>query len=218
MGSEAGFYSLLALYVIFSLIHLFFCFIEKERWRRLSKGMCLPFLLGSVVFLDLNASWLFTGLLFGWIGDLLLLKKHKVYPFAFGVGAFLLNHLCYIAYMVIRLPSPFAWGKGLAAVGLLFPLLLYPLLHRYVHQKHLAAAVSFYASSLLVELVAASALAYFAGSFPSLLVVLGVLLFIASDAFLGLTLFRKDHRRRDFYIMLLYLSAQALIAIPLALL
>ncbi len=217
MGSAAGFYCLLGLYILFSLIHLLFCFLEKEGCRRLTKGLCLPFLLGAVLCLDLNAYLLSLALLFGWLGDLCLLKKHKVYPFVLGVLCFLLNHAFYLAYMVLLLPSSSQWGVGLLAIWLLLPLVVFPLLHAVARERYLSFGLSFYASALLVELIAAGAMAYYGLTAFGYLLILGVISFILSDSFLGFTLFRKDCKRRDFYIMLLYLLAQALIAIPLAL-
>lgn len=217
MGSAAGFYSLLSLYILFSLIHLFFCFLEKERYRRLTKGLCLPFLLGAILCLNLSAYLLAIALFFGWLGDLCLLKKHKVYPFVLGVVCFLINHACYLADMVLRLPSSNQWGVGLFAIWLLLPLIAYQVLHAVVRERYLAFGLSFYASALLVELIAAGAVAYYGLTAFGYLLILGVISFILSDSFLGFTLFRKDRKRRDFYIMLLYLLAQALIAIPLAL-
>ena len=39
----------------------------------------------------------------------------------------------------------------------------------------------------------------------------GALMFLASDTILGFTMFKKDIKRRDFYIMATYLAAQVLI-------
>lgn len=52
----------------------------------------------------------------------------------------------------------------------------------------------------------------------TILIFIGVIIFILSDSILSFTTFILDIKRRDFYIMLTYLIAQSLIAINLVML
>ena len=87
----------------------------------------------------------------------------------------------------------------------------YPLLHKAIKTPGLAAGGVLYFASIALDLVAAI-LALVSKMQPvGYFNLAGMLFFCISDTYLVKTLFIKDDKRRDFYIMGTYLLAQVLI-------
>lgn len=217
MANEVAFYILISCFGAISLLHLYFCFAEKEGPRRLSKCLCLALLL-SAFACGFPAYWLIAvGLGFGLLGDYFLINKHREWSLVAGIFAFLANHFCFIAFMIISSGLADVLCYAIPLGVLLVGVTIYPIALKIVKKWGLSIGVAVYTATLLGELAMTILLAVEHSGSWYLLAMAGSLSFIASDATLGFTLFVKDVKRRDFYIMLTYLLGQALLCSGMAL-
>lgn len=206
-----------SLFLLSSIIHLVFCFLEKEKLRKITKPFCVFFLAIAVIFICPNEWLIYTGLLFGVVGDILLLKKHKVWPLVIGTFSFFVNHCLFIAEAIkLCFPINNFIYFFMALFPILFCLISYYPFKKVFRQGQLTFGGSIYCSFLALDFLMMLVLAIMYK--PQFLLVssIGGFAFIASDIFLCYTLFIKDVKRRDFFIMALYLIAQALISFGLA--
>ena len=210
---------LLFFFFLSSIVHLIFCFTEKEKLRKITKPFCLAILTILVIAIDYKLWPVYIGTLCGLIGDIFLLKKKDLRWFGAGTIFFLVGHIFYL-YQFIALNRIFFQQNFyiyiLAALGFLASFVLcylflpknykYLDLLGYIYVSMLVTNIIFGFSAMFnSELNIASSLCFF----------IGYLLFFASDGLLIWTSFVKDFKRRDFYIMLLYLVAQLFIVFAL---
>ena len=207
-------YVFFGLFVALSLVHLVFCFLEKELARKITKCPGTLCLFVAAVIAVPNEPLVYLGLFFGLLGDFCLLKKHKVWPFICGTVSFLIGHILYIA-MFIRLCGElhYAYFVGTGLWVILFPILFVRLAKTIVHQKKLIVIGCIYFSLLTLDLIWAIIACAHGCLDYVLLSAFGAVCFIISDSFLTRTMFKKDVKRRDFYIMSTYLLAQGLIIV-----
>lgn len=218
----------LGLFLLSSLVHLYFVYKENETGRRLTKIIPLSFLSLSSLFLMAGYSILFLpaifGFLFSIVGDFLLLyKKRGNHYLLLGIFAFFLAHVAFLMAIGAFFPdyaSFFPWGllylPGMAVV------IVYPMYRFTKKNRPITVAGSVY-FAFVTSLFFFFLLRLFDGKTPfslteTLLGLLGAALFALSDGLNAYTLFRKDIRRRDFYIMLPYLLAQLLLYLSFILL
>lgn len=207
-------YVFFGLFVAMSIVNLVFCFLEMEKCRKATKCFTTLFLGIAAIIAVPTQPFVYLGVLFGMIGDFCLLKKHKVLPFVGGMLAFLAGHIFYIVeYMLLCGPLHYAYYVATALYCVLFPILFYQVMHRVIHQRYLAFGATAYLGFLLLGFIWAIIACCHGNLDYCLLCVFGAAAFLASDFFLARTLFKKDVRRRDFYIMSTYLIAQGLIIV-----
>ncbi len=210
------FWIFMGLFIAASLFHLSVAFLEKNKLRRISKSFCLLFLGLSAVCVRPTAWPIYLGAFFGAIGDFFLIKKEKTY-LVLGTTSFLLGHICYVGYMLTILYEsgimPW-WGYlvGLGCYAIVAVCLIKPMLYVVNGNKMLGPGLAAY-SGALVSLLGSSLALCSLSNHLYVLVAVGAILFIISDIVLIFTLFRHDIKRKDFYIMLSYLCAQALIVL-----
>ncbi len=201
-----------------STIHLVFVYKEDERGRRITKvfPVLTLFLLTVYYFSQMTYSSRFflTGLafFFSLIGDVLFLYKKKGLPYLItGTLSFFLAHVFFL--MASGFLTPY-WLSRHPYTALYFPIVIliafYPILRLVKGRVGLAllgsvytATVTALAFSFIVQLIAGESFYLF-----NLVGLISALAFILSDLLNALTLFKKDVKRRDFYIMLPYLIAQ----------
>ena len=207
-------YVFFAIFLLVSLIHLIFCFYENEKWRKITKCLTTGSLFIALVIAIPAHPLPYIGLFLGLLGDFFLLKKHKVWPFALGLISFLAGHVVYIAEIFL-LTGELSWGYIVSFVFYLviFPIAFYNLIHRLIHQRHLAFGGTLYAAVISSALLMTIFSLANGASEYMVLVLLGYIAFIISDTMLALTLFKRNIKRRDFFIMSTYLLAQGLIAV-----
>lgn len=210
----------LSLLIAVTCLHLFFCFKENEKGRHWSKIFIMPLLAFSLFALTSREIPLYLGILFGWIGDIFLIfKKRSKWFLLFGLFAFLAGHALYIAE-IVRLFSfrvPWVIYPIVAGIGVLFIAIGYRLVHERLGK--MAIPATFYAFTLVV--MASSAVVLCLNNIfmiGSIFVLIGCLAFILSDFLIAYTYFYHDIRRRDFFIMIPYILAEAGITIGIALL
>lgn len=205
-------YVFFGLFVAVSLVHLVFCFFEMELPRKITKGFTTLFLgIGAVIAIP-TEPLVYVGCFLGMLGDVFLLKKHKIMPFVLGMVSFLAGHILYIlAYMKLCGQLHWAYYVFTGIYCVLFPVIFYHFCHKIVHQRGIAFGGTAYFGYLFLNLIWAIIASAHGHVNYCLLCVLGAFCFIVSDIFLTFTLFKKNVRRRDFYIMITYLLAQGLI-------
>jgi len=193
---------------------------ELNEIRLFSKGSLMPLLiLYAIISADRSAmsfKLLLGGLIFSWVGDLLLLfDQAEANLFVFGLASFLIAHLLYIAcYRKARydkaesglLPTQemrylfILVLAGSAIVWILFP-----------HLGNLMIPVIVHAAVLTLMAIAAL---YRFGKTPKssfTFVFIGALLFMASDSILAINKFVEPISEAGFWVMLTYGVAQLFI-------
>ena len=132
-----------------------------------------------------------------------------------GIFAFFIGHLFYIFTFVDLLTYSIPEYAIVIAVifGLLSPLIPYKLCYSKTRAFTIPGAIYMYV--LVIELVMAILLAIDHKSNFTNLILVGNVLFLCSDILLSISMFFKDYKRRDFYVMLTYLAAQTLMSVGL---
>lgn len=213
-------YVFFGLFALCSLVHLIFCFLEKEKARKITKTFCVTLLGIAAILYKPDAPLIYVGAFLGVIGDIFLIFKKNIKSFFFGTLFFISGHVLYLAQgiLLINPNSTLHWSVYLV-VGLILLLLifgLYPITGKKLGPVALLG--NFYMPFLLVLLSLGIYLAVVNKNYvPGLLFTFGYFSFFISDSTLIYTSFFKDIKRRDFYIMLFYLAAQALIVAGLLL-
>ena len=208
---------LLAIFGAWSIMHLVFCFIENEKLRKITKPICLLLLGIAAAVAAPKYPLIYIGAFLGAIGDVLLINKSKLTFFLAGTAVFICGHGCYFAQIMMHLSTyggfVFPWWAYLIVFGTLLVLTfaLYPFDKKLAGIATLAG--NFYMPFLVVLIASGVFLAIKmnqAGNNPlaGILISIGYLMFITSDATLIYTTFVKDIKRRDFPIMITYLLGE----------
>ncbi len=194
--------------VVFVPIFLKYYWPGRSKQSFATKTVCsLMFCLCGILAVEISgnntlyADYILWGLILGAVGDLLLhsLTK-KIYPFVVGVIAFFTGHIFYIMafqraiYATYPGSNLFEWYEVLAIVVLELIVAAYVLIRKKNHKirPHLVALATVYGAMLMAML--AKAARYVIGEIAygtndhmvmiSLTVLLGALLFFASDLIL----------------------------------
>lgn len=197
----------LGLFTLASIIQCYFAFVENDKYRKITKPICLAFLSISAILFVPTSPLVYIAALCGLVGDILLLSQKKIF-FVFGTLAFLAGHFLYISQIILLYNftlSPYV--LIFVPVGLLvLAFLLYPL------DKKLAGPVTIFGNyyiPFLFVCLTASIILFINGKLGGLFISIGYVLFIVSDLFLIFSSFVKPNiKRKHFYVMLSYLLAQ----------
>lgn len=210
------FYVFISIFLLSCIIHLVFCFIENEKYRKITKPFCVFFLSIAIAFASPSQYLVYIGLIFGVIGDICLLKKHKVWPFAAGMISFFINHCMFIAEAIrLNYPVNNFFYFFLAFFPVVFCLISYYPFKKVFREGRLTFGASCYAAILTLDFLTMLILGISRQSNFLYIASCGGFAFILSDIFLSYTLFIKDKKRRDFFIMALYLLGEALLSLGL---
>lgn len=208
----------LGIFALFSGTHLFFCYVENEKLRKITKTFCLALLSTASFFFLYDHPFIYLGALMGMIGDYFLLKKNHLVAFVLGVLFFFIGHLFYLNEMV----DLFNWPNFAYPIfyGCLILFLIVFALIFYPKTKLLAGKVALlgnaYYGLMIVNFVISLTLIGLSNfKVEMVIIALGYILFMFSDSFLLYTSYVKDVKRRDFYIMLTYLLGQLFIVVSL---
>jgi uncharacterized membrane protein YhhN len=202
------------LIILVSLLHIAMVASEQTMIAGLSKAFLMPLLTLFYFHSKEKPSKLIVGgLLFGWIGDVLLVMQNNQSFFILGLGSFLLGHFLYIfgcrthqwvkptetrkAILVFSLPVGMA---GMALIVYLFPYL-----------QELKGPVLVYALVLMAMVLMSILRAGRTTGQSFWLVFIGATLFMLSDALLAINKFAYPLPGAGILIMLTYLTAQALL-------
>lgn len=203
-----------AIYILMSILHLLFAFFEKEKERKVTKPFLL-FILATMAFILLPFQpFLYLGCFFALIGDICFIFKDKKKFIYLGMAAFFLNHLFFILELSLILSFKNQWNlASILIYSILFSIILFASYFGIRKILRIEKMMSFcgciYFTSLALDL-GMTILLLINQHFNILFSLCGMILFLISDSILSYTMFLKDIKRRDFYIMFTYLSAQGL--------
>jgi uncharacterized membrane protein YhhN len=205
---------LIGIFTAVALGHLIVLFFNNKMLQAISKICLLPLLLG--IYLVSAEHFIFTVVLaaiFGWGGDVLLLKIDNRVFFKGGLTCFLLGHLCYI-------PSMFFFTRTVHIPGLIisaaaaFPLALAVM--RFIRPpKVMLIPVIIYGVVIELMVISALQLALYRRDSIGLVIFGGSLCFLFSDTILARFSFRTLPKYGSFFVMLPYILAQSSIILGL---
>jgi len=201
-------------YLCLAILNIAGQYRATDRLAHITKPLLMPALI-VVYFLATgpkSSPLVILGLSFGTIGDLLLMIKTKkrIPYFLIGMGAFMIGHVCYIAWFVSRsvpigLELPWLFALGLAIV---FTIWFWTTLARSGHPY--ARGLSAYC--LLLDLLLLGSL-FTWGRGPllgTLLALCGALLFCFSDFLIAMDMIEKKIGDEGL-VMTTYILAQLLL-------
>ena len=204
---------ILSIYIGFSLFYLAITALNQEEIARYLKPFLLPLLVVAVYLSEKfkTKTLLLTALTFSWIGDVILLfaDKGEIY-FILGLVAFLVSHVFYIVLFSKQTISKTISNKlsFVASIALI-------LLYFFGMITTLGPKLGPLTVPVVVYAIVISSMLFFAlkGSFqwntiPYQSVLIGAVLFIASDSILAFNKFYQPIPYASFLIMITYLGAQ----------
>ncbi len=196
------------IYGLFVLMHLILCFIKKEKARKISKFFLLPLLSISCVLLKLNNYFIYFSLLFGWIGDILLIFTDNEKLFVSGLTSFAMGHIFYLIASYYRLVTVNNIDINVSFIIFFIVLFIVLLISaKLFFAKHLGKLS--YLGAVYFYLLFSLCLLNFYGNYY--LSALGFLFFIISDSIIALTKLNRHPPHEDFHIMFTYIIAQTLV-------
>ena len=205
-------------FVAFSLTHIVFLAVDNKALASSTKPVLMPllaayYLVSALTRYGAVALPILAGVIFGFLGDALLLNTTRERRFLLGLGAFLAGHLLYVLGFLLSVSAAHSHPVPLFFLALI-PLAGYGfwyLNHLWRELADRAPAVTLYVVVIIamtfVALVRASAI----GSPGAWIVVIGSLFFVVSDSLLGIQLFRASTRILRVAVMSSYIAAQLLI-------
>ena len=210
-------------FAVFLVMHLVSCFLGLERARMVTKCMLMPFLIISLQAYGCDNILIYAALLFGLLGDLLIVVSTSKLFFMMGMLSFGINHLLNLVTIVSMLPYHLNIWHYIAA-GILA--ILYIGAFGYFLRSYMPK-VSFinggYSYIILLNIITAVMLMIslydknnISVFLVSIVVLLGVIIFSISDTLIAINMYVKTLKRSSFFTMSTYLLAQVLIAFGLA--
>lgn len=205
-----------ALFFTVSVLHLIACYRRYPKTRGVTKVLLMPLLCAFyLVYANEPRLLVIAALVFGWMGDVfLLLKSRKIFMLC-GICAFALGHIFYIGAMLSDCRE--------LHLLILVPIALCAIWMTFVYKKLLPYAPKslrkpgfVYALLLSGTGLSALYLVLTTGKLAYLLAFLGGLFFMLSDTLLTGQQYRRELKHGNFYVMLTYIIAQALLVLGLA--
>ena len=213
-------YLFLCLFVIISTINIL---AQNKKFpsiiKHITKPLIIPFLLLFYLESSNHENLLVLGLLFGWLGDVLIIfhhylkndQKYNIIPIVSGLAAFFVGHLCYILLFIdsksMSLLIFVYLIIGLATIISLFNIGLLNSKNNTLktHQKLiLKIAIIIYTFTIM-------SMSYFSFQVNAI-VFLGSLSFLLSDSVLSLKEFGQI-KLPEQLVMITYITAQFLIVL-----
>jgi len=166
--------------------------------------------------LDGPLLWFGLAILLSMAGDVFLLFKNEHRWFLFGLGAFLLAHIAYIAGLNLP-PAPL--NTLTLGIALFVGMTVFPLIRRILKSlpqkglRRLVEPVRYYAATISLMLFSALVTLFRADwlNTPAYLVSLGAVLFVTSDVILAWNKFVRPIRRGRLALMVTYHLGQILL-------
>jgi len=198
------------LFIIVSLLDVLGIILGKDYLRLFFKPLIIPALLLMYTLQEtFKNKWYIAALFFSFLGDTFLLFSGKQY-FMFGLGAFLLAHVCFIKMVLQKL------GKA-ATVHLLLSFAIFSsfltglLLVLKGHLGVMSIPVKIY--GIVITGFGALSLANYLQhkTKASLILFIGVAVFISSDSMLAINKFYMPYKYLSLMVMITYIMAQYII-------
>lgn len=204
-----GFYVLISLFYVLMVLHLYFCFVENEALRRVSKPFLMFLFSLAMIFFVPEYPLVYISCLFCMIGDIFMLYKKNILCFSLGAICFAIHHSLNFFQIKTFLSYEIRWYYYLA-LAFLFVLMVISGYFITGKKKYGMLAYGFAFFHVLMLIMSVLIIIDKKVLFGSLLLG-GYLSCIFSDLFLDYTTHKKDVKRRDFYIMLTYLIGECLL-------
>lgn len=212
-------YLFLAIFVVFTGIHLYASAKQDKNLRAITKPVILLSLLGFYLESVTNPAWFIAlALVFSWLGDILLIP-HGLKWFTFGGISFLLSHIFFILGFIYLNPAiftvqwyivvPFALVYGAISIYVFIKLIPY-----------LKKALLFPMCGYLLVNGAMNCFAWLsmfaAPTIGTIITAIGAFMFFVSDCTLFFVRFKKDSKiKTHFFVMLPYSLGEFLIVLGL---
>ena len=200
---------LTALFFIVSILDIIGVALNNSLMQTIFKPMIIPSLIALYYFtVDKMNNRYLLALVFSFLGDVLLMDKNNL--FLYGIAAFLVTQILYIIIIVKQMQKPSNFHKFLYAF-LFVNYIVYLLTLLKPNLRDLFYPVLVYGITISVFGLVATLNYVTKRTTLALYLMLGAMLFIASDSMIAL---HKFHETKIFYpvaIMITYVSAQYLI-------
>ena len=205
-------------FIGFSLVYLLLILLGREDYAWFLKPFLLPFLLLAVYTHErfVTKKILLIALTLSWIGDIILMfaDQGKLY-FIAGLLAFLLSHIFYILLFSKQLKiylkkSKIIYWVGVTAIAFYLIVLLLLLLPSLGDLK-----IPVFIYALTISIMLLFALKGFLNwqKPANIYILIGAIIFVASDSILAFDKFYAPLQYSSFLIMTTYLIAQYLIVV-----
>ncbi|MGV8983048.1 lysoplasmalogenase [Clostridium sp.] len=202
------------LFCISFMMHIIFIKSENIKGCYYTKPLLMPLLAiyYTASTVQINKS-IILALVFAFIGDVFLMWPGRKNNFIFGLGAFLLGHLCYVLLFSqdISFVKDLPWQFYLIII--MYAMVAFTVMEKL--KNHLGdmkiPTYIYMAVILLMSFVSLSRMWVMGLSIGSLLPFIGSLLFLCSDSMLGFYTFKGKFKNGGVYIMITYVLAQVLI-------
>ena len=198
-------------YAVVFLFHVSCCAAGKQPARRATKTLLMPLLMLGYTFAAAKpAAAVYLALLFGWLGDLLLLRPRVKFRQLGGIAAFLIGHCFYISVLLRRISAcghlRLIWLPPLVFLLLAAGICVFQ--YPVVEKRMVLPGLVYYL--FLAALGAFSGIALLGGTPRGWAYLCGSLLFLCSDSVLCRQFFTvgSPAPKYDFTVMLTYTLAQ----------
>ena len=195
-------------YGLIILIHLWFCFKELHKYRKITKVLLMPMLILYLLLIKANNALIYLALMFGFFGDLFLINSNNPKYFICGCISFFIGHIFYIIEITKSLPFTINLIHYLLFLVVIIIYLTLSFIFTRKILKNLTLICVGYSFILFLAL-------FLSLLTKNYLVSLGYFIFIISDSVLIFSKKIKKIKREHLYIMSTYITAQILIVIGL---
>ena len=212
--------ALVVLFLSNALVHLYACCFGMNTLRRLTKPLIMLLMIANYCLLASTVNvFVLLGMAFALIGDIFLMHADSGAYFMVGACAFAAGHACYITGLITgtavsTLAFCSVWGTTALIAALFIAILavvyikLFP---RLPGNKKVFLPIYMLLICVFGAIAGTAMVHLGGGGFIPMFV--GALLFLISDSILSFRTFGDTGSRTSFYVMLTYISAQALIAL-----
>ena len=218
-------YIFLVLFFIFAGIEIFSEYKEIKKIEYLTKPLLMPLLILFYIFGVIettsinNVDWLIiVALIGGCAGDIFLMLENEEKWFLFGMAAFLINQLFFIISFFLSISDItnfISWGYFLLGPAILILVFTVPRFIKKTEDMKIPVLV-YLVAILLMHIAAIFRIAEFQG-LPFVLVYVGSISFIFSDACIAVNKWAGEFTNARLIIMTTYILAQFYITLGLLL-
>jgi uncharacterized membrane protein YhhN len=209
----------LYLFLLVAVLDILFTANDQQEFRFYTKPLIIPFLLAYFYFStkefkgQLLRKSISAALVFSWLGDTLLMFPKL---FLYGLGAFLMAHICYIVAFKISQKQPFAIGRVnfIRLFFLNFPIYLFAAFTYFLIRSGLGEIkIPVIVYLIIIVMMATTARERFqkTSSRSFWQVMIGAAFFLLSDGILAINKFFKAFPESGVLVMGTYVIAQFLI-------
>ena len=218
-------YIFLVLFFIFAIIEIFGEYKDNKKIEYFTKPLLMPLLILFYIFGVVEATsitdvdWLIVvALIGGCAGDIFLMLENEEKWFLFGMVAFLINQIFYIISFFLSISDItnfIGWGYFLLGPAILILIFTVPRFIKKTEDMKIPVLV-YLGAILLMHIAAIFRLAEFQ-DLPFVLVYVGSISFIFSDACIAVNKWAGEFTNARLIIMTTYILAQFYITLGLVL-